>query len=66
MEAIRVRRCRLLWSRPTPAGNGVVRPEADGPRPVVAGLTARGESRAGAKNGDCHQFAPSWPWKKST
>ena len=24
MEAIRVRRCRLPWSRPTPAGNGVV------------------------------------------
>ena len=22
------------------------------------GLTARGKSRSGAKNGDCHQFAP--------
>ncbi len=25
---------------------------------VMAGLSARGKSRARAKNGDCHQFAP--------
>ena len=28
------------------------------PPSFFVGLAARGKSRAGAKNGDCHQFAP--------
>ena len=42
---------------------------AQNPNPTnkerVQCLAARGKSRAGAKNGDCHQFAPLWPRNKA-
>ena len=54
--------CRMkVKGRGSGKGSGRLPAPADDKQECLsyrAGLAARGKSRAGGKNGDCHQFAP--------